>query len=81
MGIEISVFSPGFDDAEVCGPSGLLEELDSLESLVFAACIPVLPDSSDRCGSGCQCDIDIGDRISGSAFRRRLRAEKDRADQ
>lgn len=36
MGIKVSVVSPRFDDAEVCGPSGLLEELDPLESVVFA---------------------------------------------
>jgi hypothetical protein len=67
MGIDGFVVSPGFDDAEVCGPSGLLEELDSLETVVFAACIPVLFDRSDRFGSGCRCDIDIADGISGGA--------------
>jgi hypothetical protein len=66
MGIKVFVVGPRFDDAEVCGPSGLLEELDPLEAVVFAACIPVLLDSSDRCGSGCRCDIDIGDRIAAA---------------
>jgi hypothetical protein len=80
MGIKVSAVGPRFNDAEVCGPSGLLEELDPLESVVFSACIPVLLESSDRCGSGCRQDIDIGDRIGGT-IRRRLRAEKYRADQ
>ena len=35
MGINGVVVSPGFDDAEVCGPSGLLEQLDSLEAVVL----------------------------------------------
>jgi hypothetical protein len=80
MGIEVFVVGPRFDDAEVCAPSGLLEELDPLESVVFAACLSVLLDSGDRRGSGCRCDIDVGDRIGGT-IRRRLRAEKNRADE
>ena len=80
MGIKVSAVGPRFNDAEVCGPSGLLEELDPQESVVFSASIPVLLHSSDRCGSGCRQDIDIGDRISGT-IRRRLRAEKYRTDQ
>jgi hypothetical protein len=48
MGIKVFVVSPHFDDAKVCGPSGLLEELDPLESVLFAAGIPVLFHSIDR---------------------------------
>src|SRR5262249_14752715 len=77
MRVKVFVVSPRFDDAEVCGPSGLLEELDPLESFVLVACISVLLDSSDRCGSGFRYDIDVCDRIGGS-IRRRLRAEKNR---
>jgi hypothetical protein len=40
MGINGFVVSPGLDDAEVCGSSGLLEELDSLKAVVYAACHP-----------------------------------------
>jgi hypothetical protein len=80
MGIKVSAVGPRFDDAEVCGSSGLLEELDPLEPVVFPACIPVLLDSSDRRGSGCRGDINIGDRI-GNTLPGRLRAEKNRADQ
>src|SRR5262245_17767847 len=66
MGIKVSVVGPRFDDAEVCEPSGLLEELDPLESVLFAAGIPVLLHSSDRGASGCRYDIDVGGRIGGT---------------
>jgi hypothetical protein len=52
MGINVFGGGPRFDDAEVCGTSGLLEQLDPLEPGVFKACIPVLFDCSDRRGSG-----------------------------
>jgi hypothetical protein len=80
MGIKVFAVGPRFNDAEVCGPSGLLEKLDPLESVVFSACIPVLFDSSDRCGCGCRQNLDIRDR-KGGTIGRRLRAEKYRADQ
>jgi hypothetical protein len=79
MGIKVFAVGPGFDDAEMCGASRLLEELDPLESVLFAACIAVLLDRSDRCGSGCRYDIDVGDGIGG--IQRRLRAGKNRVYQ
>src|SRR5262252_1672158 len=80
MGIKVSLVGPRFDDAKMCGPSSLLEELDPLESVVFPACVPVLLDSSDRRGSRGRCDIDVDDRIRGT-IRRRLCAEKNHGDQ
>jgi hypothetical protein len=80
MGIKVFVVGPRFDDAEVCGPSGLLKELDPLKPVIFAACIPVLLDSNDRGGSGYRQDIHVGDRIGGTIWQC-LSTEKNCADQ
>jgi hypothetical protein len=80
MGIKVFWVDPRFDDAEVCGPSGLLKQLDPLEPVVFTACISVLLDSSDRGSSGCRQDIDVGDRI-GRIVWQCLSTEKNGAEQ
>jgi hypothetical protein len=80
MRIKVFCVDPRFDDAEVCGPSGLLKQLDPLEPVVFTTCNSVLLDSSDCGSSGCRQDIDVRDRI-GSTIWQCLSTEKNCADQ
>src|SRR5579864_3845587 len=77
MHIEVSAAGPGFDNAKVSRPCGLLEKLKPAESALFPAGIPVLFDRGNCGGSGGRCDLHVSDRIGGT-IRWGLGGERDR---